>query len=349
MKVLMVGVHRMTKGGMWTVVDNYLKDEKFVSKYNIKYIPTAVSGSAIKRIIYSIYGVLKVFFYTIFNRYDILHVHMSERMSVFRKGLIMKISRIRKPKIVIHMHGAEFEDWYKTLSAKKKNKVKRIINSANKVIILGKYWEEFVSSLMDDKTKVEVLYNAVQCPNENLYNINANNLLFLGAIGKRKGIYDLLQAMKIIKAENIKTKLLLYGPDTTDGIDKIIEDNELIDYVEYRGWLNADKKKEVFTKEIALNILPSYNEGLPMTILETMSYGIPNISTDVAAIPEVINKDNGYINKPGDYKKVAEDIVTFLSNKSIREELSNNSYKTIYNVFSIEKHIQNLSKIYEEM
>ena len=50
-----------------------------------------------------------------------------------------------------------------------------------------------------------------------------------------------------------------------------------------------------------VNILPSYNEGLPMTILETMAYGIPNISTSIASIPEVLhNNDNGFLVKPGD-------------------------------------------------
>lgn len=349
MKVLMVGVHKSTKGGMWTVVENYLKDEEFVKKYNIKYIPTAVSGNAIKRILYSIWGFIKVFFYTIFHNYDILHVHMSERMGVFRKSVIIKISKIRKAKVIIHMHGAEFESWYNSLTDKRKAKVRKTLNSASKIIILGEYWKKFVSSLLEDKTKIEVVYNSVSCPTKNLYNFNTNKLLFLGAIGKRKGIFDLIETMKIIKSKEIKTKLLLYGPDVTEGINEIIKQNNLSDFMEYKGWLSGEDKRNVFTKEIALNILPSYNEGLPMTILETMSYGIPNISTNVAAIPEVLNNENGYINKPGDYKAVANEIIEFLENKKIRQEKSKKSYQTIKKEFSIETHIQKVSSIYAEV
>ena len=170
MKVLMVGVHKSTKGGMWTVVDNYLTNQEFVTKYNIKYIPTSVSGNAIKRLLYSIYGIVKVFIYTIFHSYDILHVHMSERMGVFRKGIIIYISKIRKAKIIIHMHGAEFEEWYKSLSDGKKDKVRKILNSASKIVILGEYWRKFVSSLLDEPKKVIVVYNSVNCPEKNLYN-----------------------------------------------------------------------------------------------------------------------------------------------------------------------------------
>lgn len=345
----MVGVHKSTKGGMWTVVDNYLQDKEFIKKYNIKYIPTAVSGNVIKRLIYSIYGIIKIFVYTLFHNYDILHVHMSERMGVFRKGIIIKISKIRKSKVIIHMHGAEFEQWYKKLSEDKQKIVRDILNSANKVIILGEYWRSFVSSLIEEKSKVEVIYNSVKCLPKNLYNLETNKLLFLGAVSKRKGIYDLLETMKILKNRNIVTKLLIYGPDTTEEIEELIKKNDLSEYVEYKGWLNNKDKERIFTSEIALSILPSYNEGLPMTILETMSYGIPNISTTVAAIPEVLNKENGYINKPGDFKLMAENVIEFLKDNKLREKLSKNSYETISFKFSIKKHIEKISNIYDEV
>lgn len=346
MKVLMLGVHRSTKGGMWTVVENYLNNKDFIDKYNVKYIATAVSGNSIKRLMYSVWGLIKVSLYTIFNSYDIIHVHMSERMSVFRKGLFIKISKLRKAKVVIHMHGAEFEDWYNSLSDKKRKKVKKILNNANKVLILGEYWRGFISSLMEDKNKVEVLYNAVDCPERNLYNFNSDKVLFLGAIGKRKGIFDLIECAKVLKEKKRNIKFVLYGPDVTDGIEDIIKENNLEEKIEYRGWLDLKNKNKVFEEEIALNVLPSYNEGLPMTILETMSYGIPNISTNVAAIPEVVNQENGYLIEPGDYIKLAEDILDFFDNNK-RKVLSENSYEIIKNNFSIEKHIEKLSEIYK--
>lgn len=349
MRVLMVGVHKSTKGGMWTVVDNYLKDDKFCKKYQLKYIATAKSGSALKRLTYSIWGIIKVLFFTLFNDYDILHVHMSERMSVFRKGVVMKIAKLRKAKIIVHMHGAEFEDWYKGLSAKKQLKVRAILNSASKIIILGNYWKKFISSLLEDKSKVDVVYNAVSCPSDNLYNPNSKNLLFLGSIGKRKGIFDLLEAMKLVKEKDAKVKLLIYGPDTTSGIEEIIKEKHLGDCIEYRGWLKSENKAKLLSGNIVLNILPSYNEGLPMTILETMSYGIPNISTDVAAIPEAINKSNGYLNKPGDYEAIANDILDFLNDGKKRLVMSDRCRKEIFNRFSISKNIEQIEMIYQEI
>lgn len=350
MKVLMVGVSKKTKGGMWTVVENYLNNEMFVSKNDVHYIATATSGNSIKRALYSVWGGLKVLAYTISNKYSILHVHMSERLSVFRKGIVMRISKIRHAKIVIHMHGAEFEVWYKSISEKKQKKVRNILNSADKIVILGEYWRPFMESLIDKKGKIAVVHNGVKCPRKNVYNHKSKRLLFLGSICKRKGIYDLLKAMKIVAKKRSDIELDLYGPDnTSEGIGNLIHKDRLSKTVSYKGWLTADKKEELLSGQIALNVLPSYNEGLPMTILETMSYGIPNITTNVAAIPEVVNSDNGYLNEPGDYKAIAEEIVAFFDDISIKKNKSNHSYNAIKNEFSIDKNVEKMLGIYKEI
>lgn len=348
MKVLMVGVDESTKGGMWTVVENYINDARFVNNCNLKYIPTSIRGNILKKLLFNIFSIIKIFFYTIFNDYNILHVHMSEKGSVFRKGMIMNISKIRKAKIVIHMHGAEFEKWYNTLNDKKQKKVKKILNQSDKVILLGKYWIEFISSLMIDKTKIEVVYNAVKCPEEKKYNLKTKQLLFLGVVGKRKGIYDLLDAMEIVKSKNIDTILNIYGPDETEGIDNIIKNRKLEDYVIYKGWLDKKNKEEVF-KNTAINILPSYNEGLPMTILETMSYGIPNISTNVAAIPEVISIDNGFLIEPGNPNQIADSIIALIQNEKERKTKSEKSFQLISEKFSVNNHLNEILKLYEEL
>lgn len=350
MKVLMVGVDESTKGGMWTVVDNYLKNEQYQSNVELKYIPTSITGSIFKRLIFTFFSILKVFFYTLFNKYDILHVHMSEKGSVYRKSIIMKISKIRNAKIIIHMHGAEFEKWYKTLNDNKKGKVCKILNSCDKILILGNYWNEFVGSLMQDKNKVEVLYNAVFVPNEYNYDSTSKNILFLGLIGKRKGIYDLLNAMKILKSySNFDGKLLIYGPDDTlEGINNLIINNDLSNCVEYCGWLKPEEKGTVLRK-FSINVLPSYNEGLPMTILETMAYGIPNISTNVAAIPEAIDSNNGILIEPGNVDELVNAILKLNTNDKLRKKLSEESYKKALEDFSIESHINRLLGIYRDV
>ena len=113
------------------------------------------------------------------------------------------------------------------------------------------------------------------------------------------------------------------------------------------------EKRFLAPKEIAnamVNVLPSYNEGLPMTILETMAYGIPNISTSIASIPEVLhNNDNGFLVKPGDIDALAEVLKKIIENSSLREEFSQKSYQLITKSFSLDKNIEILKSYYKSL
>lgn len=349
MRVLMVGVDEQTKGGMWTVVENYLRSESFTSSVNLKYIPTSITGTIPNRLLFTGKALLLIIKELLSCKYDIVHVHMAERGSVYRKNLVMCIAKLFHCKIVLHMHGAEFEPWYNTLSEAKKIYIRRILNKADKLIILGKYWEEFIGSLVESEEKICTVHNAVSVPNENRYNMAAKNLLFLGVVGKRKGIYDLLQAMKQIDTQlSEDVKLIIYGPDSEGRIHDTIEQMRLSERVFYKGWLNTEERNQVFA-EVALNILPSYNEGLPMTILECMSYGIPNISTNVAAIPEAVNNKNGILIAPGDIEQLGKTINFLMSNDVERSIKSAAAYSCAKDSFSVSVHFERIMNIYREL
>ena len=86
-----------------------------------------------------------------------------------------------------------------------------------------------------------------------------------------------------------------------------------------------------------------------MTILETMAYGIPNITTDVAAIPEAVNAGNGILIHPGDKAALKDAITAIANDREKRASLSEAAYETALDRFSIEKHIEHILKIYREM
>ena len=118
--------------------------------------------------------------------------------------------------------------------------------------------------------------------------------------------------------------------------------------IAYVGWIDGESKME-FLKNTMINVLPSYNEGLPMTILETMAYGIPNVSTKVAAIPEAVNEENGVLIEAGDVNALADSILTLMSNKELRKEKSMKAYNDALEEFSLENHISHILKIYRRL
>ena len=348
MKVLMVGVDEKTKGGMWSVARGYLQSQVFQNATGVTYVATATVGSSLEKLLFFGVGLAKIVGHLITQKWDIVHIHMSERGSVYRKLAIAKLAKLFGCKTVVHMHGAEFEVWYNSLPENKQRFVCRGLNGMDAILILGEYWRPFISSLVEEKQKVKVLYNAVPVPQENRYRSDAKNLLFLGVVGERKGAYDLLTALEIIDKElDDSHQLLIYGPNPDGDIVQRIEAHNLQHRVHYMGWADPSQFDKLFS-QIAVNVLPSYHEGLPMTILETMAYGIPNITTAVAAIPEAVNNENGALLQPGDTETLAAAILILLKNEQLRKEKSDNAYETMKGIFSTEQHMREVLKLYKD-
>ena len=107
---------------------------------------------------------------------------------------------------------------------------------------------------------------------------------------------------------------------------------------------------DMLLRRTMAHVLFSYNEGLPMAILETMGCGIVNIATCIAAIPEVItDRETGFLVEPGDKNKLAEVLMEVSNNASERSRISANSFDFIAKAFSLEAGIRRLEQIYLEL
>lgn len=103
-------------------------------------------------------------------------------------------------------------------------------------------------------------------------------------------------------------------------------------------------------KKSVLHLLPSYQEGLPMSILETMSYGVPNLTTNVGGIPQVLRDgENGMVVKPGDIDAMFEKLSMFLEDEEFRIKCSLESFKTIKTHFSIVPYFEKWNQLYEDI
>ena len=112
--------------------------------------------------------------------------------------------------------------------------------------------------------------------------------------------------------------------------------------------MDRRRAEEVILAHTLINVLPSYHEGLPMTILETMAYGIPNISTNIASIPEVLhNGENGYVIVPGDIDALCLKLETLIKEPDVRKKFSNESYLFIINNLSLNSNIEKLKSYYQ--
>ena len=225
---------------------------------------------------------------------------------------------------------------------------------ADSVIVLGTSWNDFIKGI-DQSINTIIIRNSVEIREEKVNYDGINiNILFLAVIIKRKGIFDFVKvASNIINDNELKKYNLKFivagsGKDEKE-VKKYIKDRNLQSYFRLEGWVSGEKKIEII-KKCQLFVLPSYNEGLPLSILEAMSYGLPVISTTVGSIDEVvIDNLNGYTVKPGDINKIQEKIKMCIKDSELWKTLSTNSKKIIQNEYGISVYLKKIEELYSSL
>lgn len=348
--VCMIVQDRKVMGGIAAVVNGYYSS-KLEEDFNIKFIESYKDGSKLTKILKSIKGFLQFIKYIMFNKIDLLHIHSSFGPSFYRKMPYIITANWLKIPVVNHIHGADFDSFYADASKNKKKLVKRVYNRCSMLIVLSDDWYDKFSSVVD-KDKISVVENYGTLNEFSSKEKCANRVLFLGAIGERKGGYDIPEIAKLVCSAVQNVKFIIAGTGKIEDLNNIkaaVERERLTDNVEFVGWIRGSKKDEML-KSSDLFLLPSYNEGMPMSILEAMSYGLPVVSTVVGGIPKIVrNGINGYCEKPGDKENIAKRIIDILTDDEMRLEMGRNSYNILKNEYSLEQHIEKIENIWNKV
>ena len=346
MKVLVVGPSpTKSKGGMATVIEEIAKDKRLNGKFDIDIYESYVDGNKLKVLLFSVFSYLR--FYFTKRNYDLYHIHAASYGSTFRKGWYVRATKKWGKKVILHIHGAEYMIFYE--KSNKKEKIRSILNTADKVIALSDEWKHKFDRTFG-LTNCVVLENGIDTerlqPAITSCQEHPHTFVSLGRLGERKGTYDLITAIEQAKIEVPDIKCYLAGDGEIEKCNDLIKQKRLDNNIIVVGWADFDKKLELLRKSSVL-VLPSYNEGLPMAILEGMACGKAIISTRVGAIPEVVKKDNGILIQPGDVNALARALITCSTDSKMVLRMSQNNIKKIEDRFSMRVMHEKLARYYE--
>ncbi|MGR5066511.1 glycosyltransferase family 4 protein [Photobacterium sp. DNB22_13_2] len=348
---LMIGTNYHGQGGIATVVQ-VLRSMKLWDEWNVRYINTHSSSNKTKlsSIILYLTSLFKIFLAHLFNNVGVSHIHMSSRGSFIRKSLIVRLCKILGSNVIIHLHGSEFQIFYNEESGSFQQKyIRNTFNKADSVIVLSTQWASWMHTIVNDINKVSVVYNAVPSLKLDRSNVVKGQVLFLGRLGKRKGVDDLIMAFKKVVSSVSYAKLLLGGDGPIEQYKDKISELGLTDNIECIGWVAGEHKANLLNAS-DVYVLPSYNEGFPMGVLEAMSSGVVVVSSTAGGIPDAItNKEEGLLIEPGDIDALAEALVEMITNRVQNQELSNRAKNKFDNCFSINAIEPQLEKIYKEL
>lgn len=346
----MVGTDLNTKGGISSVVQGYF-DAGIMGRLGIHYYPTHRDGSRSDKVFFYMRGLFKI----IINmpKYNIVHVHTASWWSYRRLFFVILLAKMLSKKVVIHLHGGKFDIYYGQAFSIEKVIIRYGFSLADRVVVLSSELLRKIITFCDSK-KVLVILNSVQVPSQKEIPINKksnipHNILFMGDLISRKGVYDLLEAIKLTGLDNSQIKVLLCGNGEIEKVKKHVADLGLEKIVNVSGWVTGQEKKKLLD-EAYLYVLPSYHEGLPMGILEAMAASTPVISTPVGGIPDAVRDGyNGFLVPVNSPKALATKIERLLADEKLWVRLSKNAFDVIKNKFSIDQTERNFSRLYHSI
>lgn len=346
-KVCMVVPSFSAKGGITSVVSGY-RGSKLEEEYDIKYIETYCDGGKLYKLITVLKAYIKFLYTILFWKPSIIHIHSSFGGSFYRKLPFIIISDWFKKPIINHVHGADFNEFYLSASENKKNTIKNMYNKCSAIVALSKEWKENLKQIVDEK-KIIVIENYsilnLAAIEERKTKQNSHIVLFLGFICKRKGCYDIPKIVEKVVKEIPDARFVLAGSGDVDGI-KSITPNCIKEKIAYPGWVRNEQKDKLLRKA-DLFFLPSYNEGMPMSILDAMGYGLPIVSTTAGGIAKIVhNGENGYVCEAGDIEQLSKSIIKLLCDDKCLKDAGNSSVSIINNGYSLDLHIKKLKMLY---
>lgn len=347
-KVLMCGNHPSNKGGMTSVISQIMSYDWENKGIKMKFIPTFYPANNIVKAGYFGIAYFKMVFSMLIYKPDIVHMHMSYKGSFKRKYLIHKLCSFFNVKDIIHLHGSEFEKWVYEVDEKTRQKIKILLKECDVFLVLGKRWENAVKK-MEPHVKTWIVMNAVPLPDYVVqWNQKRCQILYMGVLIPRKGLIHLFEAFLKLKQSGKLSGMCLAiagSGENEEELKAFCRQHGLEDEVRFYGWINGETKIKLM-RESQIAVLPSYNEGLPISILESISYGMPVIATDVGDMAAAVKDGvNGYLIQPGNVEQIAEKL-ELLNNQKMFEKMSKESRILAEQNFSEDKLFKSIQDCY---
>jgi glycosyltransferase involved in cell wall biosynthesis len=138
---------------------------------------------------------------------------------------------------------------------------------------------------------------------------DVQRLVFVGRLTTTKGIFVLLDALVMLGRRGIRPTLAIIGggPEQS-AVEARVHRDGLQDRVEMLGWQGSEEVRQQILGSRAL-VLPSFAEGLPVVLMESLALGRPVVATWVAGIPELVEPGkSGWLVPPGSVESLAEAI-----------------------------------------
>lgn len=333
-------------GGIDVVIKDHINSSLY-SNEKVVRLRTHQGKGKISDMLMFFKSLIFFLYYVIFSKVKLVHSHMSYNGSFWRKLVFLYLSKIFRVKYVCHLHGSEFKVYYEKSSVLRKSLIRYLIVKSDEFIVLSNGWGNYIRDVSGRQP--EVINNFVDVPDSFMSSdvVKCDDVVFIGALIPRKGPDVLLKAYFNSKKVG-KLHICGDGP-MMEGLKRDVKSSSFADSVIFHGWVSFEQKMSLLQSS-KMMVLPTFNEGLPLTIIEAMATRAAVLSSPVGAIPEVIfDKDTGFLFSPGNDSELTRLLDFVWENDAKTEEVTEkalDSYKTNFTSSAV---IPKLKKVYSRL
>jgi glycosyltransferase involved in cell wall biosynthesis len=293
----------------------------------------------------------------------VLHAHTSSYAAFFEKMIFLLTGKAFGARTILHVHGGAFDEFYTRMPESVQVVIRLLLQVPDGLLTLSEEWARFFRRIAPD-AEIRVLENGVVLPSLNgashtqpqrSNSVRANDsfdILFLGRIEPEKGCQEIIEAAKKLE-ESIpgKIKFHLYGEaaspatmksfkeEASDGADKSVR---------FHGLVTGEEKHRAL-QEADLFVLPSWAEGMPISVLEAMAYGLPVIATRVGALPELVDTEGGILIESKNSQQLVQAISTLYNRRDLARKMGRVNQAKVKDRYSAENYVQGLCSIYHDV
>ena len=295
-------------------------------------------------------------------RPELVHVRTNSFTGFYEKSVLAVLARLAGRRVIMHIHGGAFRDFYVGSPGWQRRLILRCLLANHRVVALSEQMRAVLLEIGLPAERIAVIENAVFLPEVTIWDRGGGRqvptpadrpltVIFLNRIVAEKGVLELVEAMAELGHSGKAVRCRIYGPESPicDQLRQRISAEGLTDRIELAGAVWDRQKEEAFLSA-DIYILASYVEGMPISLLEAMSYGLPCVVTPVGGVPSVIADEvNGLLVPVKDSQSLARAILRLTEDAALRRRLGSRARETIVARFNWEISAQKIIALYNDV
>lgn len=314
------------------------------------------SESRIGRLARLALGPLQLAIAILRNGATIVHVNTSLNARAFWRDIALVLAaKVCGARIVYQVHGGALPQLFAARSRLLTNLLRWTLRVPDVIVVLASVERDAYREFLPGR-QIVLLPNGIDCSPYSKLTRGGHDaaaplrLVYLGRLVREKGLYEVLEGLRLARLEGTRARLLVAGSGSEErGLKQAVQDLGLSETVSFVGPVSGDSKMRLLSNADVF-VLASYEEGLPYALLESMAAGVPVLATRVGAIPDVVAEGvHGLLVNCCDPVSIAHALVKLASDRALLGRMSVACRRQIATGYSLDRIGSDFGRLYQEL